>query len=105
MSTVVGTLYRKSVMRDLSGNIRNWRDEANGGWIIHNYQVVNQERYNEELKKEEDKRSAATAQSQAVVASVPIEQRNAPPGKVEELEKRINEQDKKLDKILELLNK
>jgi len=92
-------------MRDLSGNIREWRDEANGGWIIQNYQIVNQERYNEELKKQEDKAKAATAQSQAVVSAVPVEQRNAPPGKVEELEKRINDQDKKLDKILDLLKK
>lgn len=105
MSTQVGNLYRKSILRDLNGNVRNWLDETDGGWIIKDYQVVNQEKYNEHLKKEEDRKLAARAQAEGVaVPQAVAENRAVPPSKLEEFEKRLNNQDEKLDKILEALS-
>ena len=91
-------------MRDLSGNIRNLRDEADGGWIIRNYQIVNQAKMDEMAKKEADRALAAQAPSLAVVSSVAPDERNAKPWKIEELEKRIDSQDAKLDAILAALS-
>lgn len=102
-------LYRKSTMRDLSGNIINLIDETNGGYIIRNRQVVNQERWDEIVKIERDKIEAAKAVTHQV-SSPHAEQRNgtpaqvkAQPDKLEALEKRIDSQDAKLDAILKAL--
>ena len=45
------SLRKKSILRDTNGQIINWLDEANGGWIIRNRQVVNQARYDQEVQK------------------------------------------------------
>ena len=106
MATQVGTLFKKSILRDMSGRIREMRDDAHGGWIIKNYQVVNQQRWDELVKIEEDKKKAAQAQAHAVAPKQEIiEQRATTPSKLQELETRINEQDKKLDTIISLLKK
>ena len=55
---IADRLFRKSVLRDLSGNIRNWRDDENGGWIVKDYQIVNQARIDELAKIEEDRRNS-----------------------------------------------
>ena len=105
-TTQVGNLFKKSILRNLDGRIREMRDDANGGWIIKNYQIVNHERWDELVKIEEDKKKAAQAQSLGVVPAPEIlEQRSATPSKIQELETRMNEQDKKLDTIISLLKK
>jgi len=103
MSTVVGQLHKKSILRDMQGNIRRWIDETNGGIIVDNYQIVNQEKWNEYVKKEEDRKLAAQAQVHAVAP--PPERPTAAGTKILDLEKRIDAQDKKLDAILAALKK
>jgi hypothetical protein len=101
---VSGHLYRKKLVKDLQGNIIDWFDEANGGWIIRKGQVVNQVRLDEEAKHQEDKRMAAQAQAN------PVESPNAPdriaaPSKVEALEKRVESMEGTLEKILKAVSK
>jgi hypothetical protein len=106
-------LRKKSILRDTSGNIINWVDEANGGWIIRARQVVNQARYDEEVKKEEDKRKASKAVVEQVSAtpeqlamrSGQIPLTTKPDTKVEDLEKKVNDMGSKLDAILNALKK
>lgn len=108
-NVVVGTLFRKSTRRDLSGNIIDLRNDADGGWIVRDRQIINQAKIDEMAKIEEDKRRAATAESQAVQAPPEVvEQRMGNPSsntKIEALEQRINGQDAKLDAILLALQK
>ena len=109
-NVIAGTLYKKVIRRDLSGNIIDMRDDANGGWIIRDRQIINQAKIDELAKIEEDKRKAATAEVNAIQASPEvIEQRLGNPSvsnaKIDALEKRINSQDAKLDAILSALNK
>lgn len=54
-------MAKKAITKDLNGNIINMLDETNGGYIIRNRQIVNQDRWNEILKKEEDRKLAAQA--------------------------------------------
>lgn len=108
---VHGHLYKKRIVRNTAGQIIDWQDEANGGWIIRKGQIVNQERYDEWKKQEEDKKIAAqailnqkvdpNAPDRTVTAKEAVEQQN----KQQELEQRIDAQDKKLDAILEALSK
>lgn len=126
-------LRRKSILRDTSGNIINWLDEAGGGWIVRNRQVVNADKWNAILKAEEDKKIAIQAASQAVSASPqsealrsgkPLQEIRENPlpvvkpvvekkkrvskkekSKVDELEKKVNSMDDKLNAILKALNK
>jgi hypothetical protein len=42
---VSGRMARKSVVKDMNGNIINLIDETDGGWIIRNRQVVNPEKF------------------------------------------------------------
>lgn len=102
----VGHLYKKRTVRKLSGEIIDLVDEANGGYIIRNGRVVNQELYDEMKRKEEDRKLAA----QAILNPAPVpadveEQRSASPSKLSELEKRIDSQDAKLDAILAAIKK
>lgn len=93
-------------MRSLSGNIIDMVDESNGGVIISRGHVVNQERVDELAQLEKDRQTAAQAALQP--ASVPqelSEQRVAAPTKLQEMEKRIEAQDAKLDAILAALSK
>jgi hypothetical protein len=112
MTTIVADhLMRKSTMKDINGNIINLIDEANGGYIIRNRQIVNQARWDELQKIEQDKREAALASTKAIespnahlrtqTAEVAQKQIN----KVDELEERLNKQDEKLDAILKALQK
>ena len=112
MATIIADhLYRKSTMRDMQGNIINLIDEANGGYIIRNRQVVNPERFAEIQKIEQDKREAALAATKAIespnaaqrnqTAAVAIEQTN----KVDALEKKVDGMETKLDAILKALSK
>ena len=103
-------LKRKSVLKDMNGNIINLLDEADGGWIIRGRQIVNQDKWNQILQKEEDKRLAAQAQAQQVSAPKHIEDLRAgkgvelptanPLSKVDELEKKVDNMESKLDAIL-----
>lgn len=100
----VGTLYKKGILRDISGNIINMLDEANGGYIIKNRQVVNQAKYEELLQKEKDKKVAAQAVAEQVTSpNEALRQgiiRTETPSKVEDLEKKVNSMDDKLNAIL-----
>lgn len=81
-------------------------DESNGGVIISRGKVVNQERIDELAQLEKDRQTAAQAVTQPV--SVPqelSEQRVTAPTKLQEMEKRIEAQDAKLDAILAALSK
>lgn len=102
----VGQLYRKRVVKNTNGDIIDLMDEANGGVIVSKGRVVNQERWNEIVKVEEDKKIAAQAIAHAINnPQAPIAERNAAPSKVEDLEKRINGMDDKLNAILAALKK
>lgn len=101
---VAGHMARKSTVRDLSGSIINMLDEADGGWIIRNRQVVNQDKFNAYIQKEKDKVEAAQAVSHQV-ASPNVEERAIAPSKVDALEKKVEGMETKLDAILKALSK
>ena len=103
----VGQLFRKRTVRNLSGQIIDMLDETDGsGVIISKGRVMNEEKVIELNKKEEDRKLASVAMTQEVQAPQAIaEQRTIAPTKMQELEKKVEEQDKKLDMILELLKK
>lgn len=101
----VGHLYKKRTIRRLDGSIKLMEDEANGGVLIRNGQVVNQERVNEIAKMEEDKRNSATAFVNPIQAPInaPLEERNVQPTKIEKLEKEVDEMKDNIKTILSLL--
>lgn len=110
MTVQVGHLFKKRILRNSAGQILDLFDETSGGYIIKRGQIVNQEAYKELLKKEEDRKVAATAEANQISApQSTAEERTASPSKMEALEKRINDQDAKLeaklDAILNLLKK
>lgn len=103
---IAGHMSRKKVVKNMSGDIVDLFDEANGGWIIRKGEVVNHERYAEIQRQAEDDRIAAMAQAEAVSAPPEvIEERQHAPSKMEELEKRVDGMDDKLDSILAALKK
>jgi len=102
MAVEIGRLYKKTITRDLSGNIINLQDEADGGWIIRNRQVVNQEKYQQLLRKEEDRRIAAQASAQPISAPVEVVAKRTGPS---ESDVRIQKLEDKMDLILKALNK
>lgn len=80
-------------------------DEANGGYIVRNGIVVNQERWAELQKIEEDKRKAAQAVNhQATVPPALDADRATQPTRVDALEKKVGEIDGKLDAILKAIS-
>ncbi len=97
-------MMKKSIVKDMNGNIINMIDELNGGWIIRNRQVVNQARWDELQKIEQDRRDAAKAITLAV-NNPQAPDRTAAPSKVDALEQRVNGLDAKLDQILNALKK
>jgi hypothetical protein len=105
MSVNIGTLYRKRTVRRLDGSVRDMIDEANGGVIIANGRVVNEQAVMEINAKEADRKNSATEATQVHIAPEVAEQRVVAPSKMQELEKKVAEQDTKLDAILELLKK
>lgn len=100
-------MARKSVVKDLSGNIITMLDETDGGYIVRNRNIVNQEKWQEYLKKEEDKKIAAQAiLHQKVDANAPDRTINPTQNaKVEALEKKVEDMDSKLDAILKAISK
>lgn len=100
-------MARKSVVKDLSGNIITMLDETDGGYIVRNRNIVNQEKWQEYLKKEEDKKIAAQAiLHQKVDESAPDRTINPTQNaKVEALEKKVEDMDSKLDAILKAISK
>jgi len=110
MTVNVGHLYRKRTVRRLDGSIHELRDDADGGIIIANGKVVNQEKIDELAKIELDRQSAAQAITQAVgVRPDLIEQRIEAPSKSKEIEDRMTaletKLDTKLDAILKAISK
>ena len=110
MGVIIGTLHKKSILRDTSGNIISWLDETDGGWIIKNRQIVNQAKYDSYVKKEHDKQIAAKAASEQAISpnsevrnGVSHETKENP--KLEELEKKVNGMDDKLNAILKAIKK
>lgn len=103
MSIQIGHLYRKRTVRNLKGQIIDMLDETDGGVIISKGRVINQEKIDEIAKKELDRKTAATEATQVHIAPEVAEQRVVAPSKMQELEKKVAEQDEKLDAILGLL--
>lgn len=95
----------------MNGQIIDWFDETDGGWIIQKGQIVNPDKFNEFKQKEEDRKIAAQAIAfQKVDDNVPDRTVTATEAvknstKLEELETRLNKQDEKLDAILNALKK
>lgn len=110
---VSGHMARKSVVKDLAGNIINLIDETDGGYIVRNRQVVNQDKWQALLKKEQEKKEAALAVTKAVSAPPEVvEARTKAPGtantpdKMAEMESRLEKKiDEKFDAILKALQK
>lgn len=100
---VSGHMYKKSVVKDLNGNIITLMDEANGGYIIRNRQIVNPEKWAELVKKEKDKQESSKAQTMERRDSVSPD-RTVFPSKVDVLEKKVEGMESKLDAILKALN-
>lgn len=108
-------LYRKSSIKDMSGNIITLLDEADGGYIVKNRQIVNQDKWDSLVKKEKDRIEAAKAQAMQVENSnaylrnqtqvVQEGQAIIKDTQVEELEKKVNSMESKLDAILQAINK
>lgn len=107
MTINIGHLYKKRTIRNLNGSIKYMEDEANGGVLIRNGHVVNQERINELARIENDKKAAATAFTNPVTAPNPaiVEERNVTPTKVENLEKEVASLRGDITTILNLLQK
>ena len=107
-------LAKRKLVRDLSGNIIDWYEEGNGGWIVRGREVVNQEKWAEIQQKEKDRAEAARAISMAkndpnapdrtVSAKEALEGKTKQPDKVEQLEKKVSDMDNKLDAILKAIN-
>lgn len=93
---VSGHMARKSVVKDMNGNIINLIDETDGGWIIRNRQVVNPEKFLALVQKEKDKKEAALAVTQAV-SNTTAPDRTMSPSKMDEMMKKIAELEAKLN--------
>lgn len=100
-------MARKSVVKDLSGNIITMLDETDGGYIVRNRSIVNPEKWQQHLQREEDKKIAAQAIIHQKVDENAPDRTGAPTqnAKVEALEKKVEDMDNKLDAILKALNK
>lgn len=107
-------LAHKRLIKDLSGNIIDWLDEENGGWIVKRRNIVNKERYDAHLKELEDLRIAGRAIAEQVTNPDAPDRNVAPSAvkniqenstKIEDLENKVAEMDNKLDAILKALQK
>jgi len=101
-NTQVGKLFKKTIVRGLDGGIRDMRDEANGGWIIRNGQVVNQEKWNEYTLVQKDKLEALKAASEPKIREDYPEQN---PAEVSKLEQRVDKMEETLAAILKAVQK
>ena len=102
---VASSFARKVKTRNLNGDVIDWRDDTLGGWIIKKGQIVNQEAYDLEQKKEQDRIKAAQAESMAIHRAPETELHPDQAKKVGELEERVTGMEGKLDAILEAINK
>lgn len=105
MSTQVGRLAKNKIVKGMSGNIIDWFNEEEGGWIIQKGVVINQEAWNKHVQKEQDRLEAAKAVGMAKIREDYPEQAPHQMKKVEELETKVTAMDDKLNKILEALSK
>lgn len=104
MSVQVGKLHKNRIVKDLSGNIIDWYDEANGGWIVRGRQVVNAERWNQEIAKQKDKAEAAKAVTMAKIRDDYPEHKDdaeKPMSDVDSLKNEVAELKEMLKKALE----
>lgn len=106
-NTHVGKLHKNRIVKDLNGGIIDWFDEANGGWIVKSRQVINKERWNQEMAKQQDKVDAAKAVTMAKVREDYPETKEGTtePTKVDKLEKEVNEMKDTLQAILKAVQK
>lgn len=100
MSIQVGHLHKNKIVKDLKGNIIDWYDEANGGWIIKARTVVNQERWQQHLAMLKDRAEAAKAQTMAKMRDDYPEQNPQQNEKVEKLEAELAEMKEMLKQAL-----
>lgn len=85
----------------MQGNIISLRDEAGGGWIVRNREVVNEEKWNEYVNKEKDKLEAAKAVTQARVREdFPEQPVSQEPDRVGKLETELAEMKEMLKQAL-----
>ena len=97
-------MARKNTVKDISGNIISMLDETNGGFIVRNRQVVNAEKWEEYKQKEQDRLIASQAQIHQI-SNPDAPDRTVTPNKVQELEKKVEGMEAKLDAILNALKK
>ena len=106
MTINIGHLYRKKTVRNLAGQVVDMVDETDGGVIISKGRVMNEEKVIELNKKQKDRETAAQAFTVNHDAPEAVrEERTVAPSKMQEIEKRVEAQDAKLDAILKLLSK
>lgn len=108
---VASKMARNKLVKDTQGNIIDWYDDKQGGWIVQKGQIVNKQAWDAHVQREKDRREAAVAiTKQRVDDSLP--DRTQTPGKLGELEEKIKETEKKmsdmdtkLDAILNAIKK
>lgn len=97
---IASRMARKRVVKDMRGNIIDLIDENDGGYIIRNRQIVNQEKYQEILKKEADKREAAQAMAKAITPPpevIEMRQGGQASKDIKEMKEQFNEFKKEVD--------
>lgn len=105
---VAGHLAKNKIVKDMQGNIIDLYDESQGGWIVQKRAIVNQEAWQRLVQREKDKIEAAKAVTMAKIRDDYPETKegtNSSTGKVDELEKKVNAMDDKLEQILKALQK
>lgn len=93
-------LARKRIVKDMRGNIIDMMDENDGGYIIRNRQIVNQEKYNEIQKKNADRREAAQAMAKAITPPpevIEMRQGGQSSKDIKEMKEQFNEFKKEVD--------
>lgn len=97
-------LVHKQIVRNINGDIITLKDEENGGYIIRGGKVVNEEAWENYVKKEQDKQKAREVSIKAITnpeeftnTNASTEDRNTQPSKTEELEKKFDEFKKDVD--------
>jgi len=97
-------MARKSKVVDMAGNIIDLLDETSGGYIIRRRQIVNPEKWQEHLQKEQDKRKAAQAMTEAISNPSSVD-RNVNPKEESALKVEVEGLKKQLAELLELAKK
>lgn len=104
-NTQVGKLHKNRKVKDLNGNIIDWFDEANGGWIVKSRQVVNIERWNQEMAKQKDRELAAQAAASPKIRADYPETKESNPQVASKLEERVDKMEQTLEAILKAVSK